>query len=239
MNEAGWRAYRAPILDSAQYFVQALLWGALCGLIFAGVLGRLAMLILRLTSDPALAGMKTDDLFTIGAITTDSLFLLAAGTLAGAFGGGIYAVFRGWFPPRLRIATAGTFAAVGIGSLTIKPDGVDFTLVEPLALAVAMFIALPGAYGVATAWLLERAYARRLRIPGAIALALSVVVFVPQGLAGVPFAALALALMAGNRGGVVSRLWHHSRVAWAGRAALAGVFALAAVALVRDVTAVL
>jgi hypothetical protein len=239
MNDAGWRSFRAPLFDSAQYVVQGLFWGALSGLIFAGILGRLAMFILRLTSDPALAGTKTDNDFTIGAITTDSLSLLALGSVAGAFGGAIYTFFRGWVPPRFRLTAAGVFAAVGIGTLVIEPHGVDFTVVEPHALALAMFIAIPAGYGVTAAWLIEHAYARGLRIPDAAALVLSLALFVPQGPTAVLPATAAVALMAGNRGGLVSRVWHHSIVTWAGRAALAAVFALATRALIEDVIAVL
>jgi hypothetical protein len=53
---------------------------------FAGVLigevgGRLAMLALRLTSDPSLHGVSTDDGFTIGRVSLQTLFLL--GVTAG------------------------------------------------------------------------------------------------------------------------------------------------------------
>src|SRR5687768_17596769 len=93
-----WRPYREPVLVAAQYLVQGLLWGALGGFLIAGIGGRLAMLVLRLTSDPALAGTPTDDDFTIGAITGDTLFLLLLGSLAGAMGGVVYSLVRIWLP---------------------------------------------------------------------------------------------------------------------------------------------
>jgi hypothetical protein len=50
--------------------------GALTGALIGGVGGRLAMLILRLTSDPSLHGLETDDGFTIGIVSTSTLFLV-------------------------------------------------------------------------------------------------------------------------------------------------------------------
>jgi hypothetical protein len=38
--------------------------------------GRLAMLLLRLTSDPVLRGVSTDDGFTIGRFSAQTIFLL-------------------------------------------------------------------------------------------------------------------------------------------------------------------
>ncbi len=55
--------------------------GFISGVLIGGVGGRLAMLVLRLTSDPALRGAQTDDGFTIGVFSTETLFLL--GVTAG------------------------------------------------------------------------------------------------------------------------------------------------------------
>ena len=55
--------------------------GFITGLLIGGVGGRLAMFLLRLTSDPALRGRQTDDGFTIGVFSTETLFLL--GVTAG------------------------------------------------------------------------------------------------------------------------------------------------------------
>jgi hypothetical protein len=50
--------------------------GFLAGVLIGGVGGRLAMLALRLTSDPSLHGVSTDDGFTIGRLSLQTLFLL-------------------------------------------------------------------------------------------------------------------------------------------------------------------
>ena len=55
--------------------------GFLAGVLIGGVGGRLAMLALRLTSDPSLNGVSTDDGFTIGRVSLQTLFLL--GVTAG------------------------------------------------------------------------------------------------------------------------------------------------------------
>ena len=62
------------------------------------------MLLLRLTSDPALRGTQTDDGFTIGVFSTQTLFLLgvtaglgssaACSTSSSAAGSGIRGAWR-------------------------------------------------------------------------------------------------------------------------------------------------
>jgi hypothetical protein len=47
------------------------------------------------------------------------------------------------------------FGLVGGGGI-IGTDGIDFTLLSPLPLAIALFVAIPAAYGAAMPWLTER-----------------------------------------------------------------------------------
>ena len=58
------------------------------------------MLVLRLTSDSSLRGAKTDDGFTMGILSTQTLFLLGVTSARGILGGLVYLIVRGWFPPR-------------------------------------------------------------------------------------------------------------------------------------------
>jgi hypothetical protein len=103
------------------------------------------MFVLRLTSDPALHGIKTDDDFTIGIVSGQTMFLLAATALAGTMGGVLYLVARHWIPHDARgWGSALFFGSIG-AAFAIRPGGVDFTLISPLPLAIAMFIALPAA----------------------------------------------------------------------------------------------
>src|ERR671910_278998 len=57
-----------------------------------------------------------------------------------------------------------TIVAVALGTVggaaVIEPGGVDFTLLEPRWLAVALFVALPTAFGAVLAWGVERAISR-------------------------------------------------------------------------------
>ena len=85
--------------------------GALAGAIVGGVGGRLAMLLLRLTSPETVNGMTTDDGFEIGVFTTDTLNLVAGMTMLGGINGVLYAVLRRGIPKP--IATAALDAVRG------------------------------------------------------------------------------------------------------------------------------
>ena len=120
------------------------------------------MFVLRLTSDPALHGMKTDDDFTIGSVTPETMFLIMATAFLGVFGGIFYMAIRSRFPTKMLPAVMGIFGGVVGGALFIRPGGIDSTQVQPHLLSIVMFIALPAAYGVALVYLAER-----MLLPGA------------------------------------------------------------------------
>ena len=138
----------------------ASLAGLVAGLAVGGVGGRLAMFVLRLTSSDSLRGVPTDDGFDIGSFTTDTIGLVLFTTLAGALFAVPYFVVRRWLPERRRPTQAAVFFGLVGGAAVIEPGGVDFTFIDPQVLAVALFIALPAAYGAAmaagTEWLLDR-----------------------------------------------------------------------------------
>ena len=77
-------------------------------------------------------------------MTTDTLNLVAGMTLLGGINGVLYAVLRRGIPSRLRLPLWTLFGAVLGGATIVNDDGVDFTLLEPLALAIALFVLLPG-----------------------------------------------------------------------------------------------
>src|SRR6266511_532645 len=96
------RSWWMLYLDALTFLSPGVLIGALCGGLIGGVGGRLAMLVLRVTSDDSLHGMETDDDFTIGSFTGATVFLELLTLFAGAVGGLIYIGVREWLPARWR-----------------------------------------------------------------------------------------------------------------------------------------
>ncbi|MGL6279361.1 MAG: hypothetical protein ACRC50_07385 [Gaiella sp.] len=130
--------------------------GAIAGGLIGGVGGRLAMLVLRLTSPESVVGVISDDGFEIGVVTTDSISLVAGMAMLGGINGVLYVTLRGAIPPRLRLALWTLFGAAAGGATIVHDDGVDFTLIEPAVLAVTLFVALPGAVAALVVVLVER-----------------------------------------------------------------------------------
>lgn len=224
--------------------------GGAAGALVGGVGGRVAMLLLRLTSDPALHGSTTDDGFVIGIVSTSTIFLLVLTTIIGATVGVLYLLVRPWLPERQRPWVAGLLGATVGGAGILRPGGVDFTLLEPLPLAVAMFIAIPAGVGVVTSLLAERflspgSVIRRSRAALATLLLAIPVALLPltaglsaPGIVGPAALASALVrlLLFGRR---LARAWSSPSVRWIGRGLLALAAAVSTVALVRDVSAIL
>jgi hypothetical protein len=224
------------------------LGGVLCGLLIGGVGGRLAMFLLRLTSGPGVVGLESDDGFTIGVFTSSTGFLLVATSAMGAFVGMLYALVRGWLPERIRPAATALLLGLVGGATIIHPGGVDFTVLSPRWLAVALFILLPGVFGFA----LSRTVDRLLRRPAGrvlpwLALASSLFLLVVLGFDGVAVplivAGLAvvclLAWVVRRRRPDAPPLASRPPVVWAARIVLAAVGVAAAVTLVRSVSAIL
>lgn len=117
----------------------------LVGAATIGVLSRLAMhLLARL--NPEATGLISDDGFEMGRFTlSGSLNLMVVGLAFGLLSGVLYLLLEplligpGWFRTLSLSVGAGTVAATQL----VHSDGVDFRLLEPLALAVAMFVLLP------------------------------------------------------------------------------------------------
>jgi hypothetical protein len=130
--------------------------GAIVGVLVGGVGGRLAMLLLRLTSTDYVIGVVSDDGFEIGQVTTKTFQLLLATAAFGGVFGVLYAVARVALPPRLRIPLWTLTVTALVGAAIVHEDGVDFRLIQPAGLAVALFVALPAAAAAGLALLVER-----------------------------------------------------------------------------------
>jgi hypothetical protein len=227
---------RAGWLDLLDRFGAAAFAGITCGLLIGGVGGRLAMLLLRLTSSDGVRGIESDDGFEIGRVSTDSIFLLVVTTLFGTLLAFAYLVVRRWLPARRRPLQAAVFFGVVAGAVIVEPEGVDFTLLHPEWLAIALFVALPAAYGAAMAAVVEDL----VHHPGRWrqARVAAIVVFVAVGFFGVVPVVLAVA---GVLLVLIGRRWPVLAAAVTGpvptgivRVVLIGVTLVSAAALVGD-----
>jgi len=236
-------SWRRDLVGTVRWLSAGALGGLIAGLVAGGVGGRFAMLVLRLTSDPALRGLETDDGFIIGRFSGETLFLLIFTAFFGLLGGLFYLVVRSLVPPRQRPGLTGVFGGIVGGAIVISPGGIDFTLLEPLGLAVAMFIALPAVYGVAVSLVVERFLARDSAFARSRAWIAGLVLLLPLGFFGVVgLGVLALILavvLLGRAAPEIASLWTSPPVAWIGRAGLVTIAILWGAALIRDVAEIL
>lgn len=214
--------------------------GGAAGMVVGGIGGRVAMLVLRMTSPDRVLGVETDDGFEIGVVTIDTLNLLLATGALGAIAGLFVAWALTFMPWRWASwAWAAPGASLG-GAVLISSDGVDFTILEPAWLAVGMFIIIPALGLLATALLIRRWeswwWANRRRTGLAIVAAWPMVAVPPAGLAVVASAA-AWALL--SRREAVRLLPETRPVQMAAAAAFAGVTLAFVPALIGDMRAVL
>lgn len=130
--------------------------GGLGGALIGGIGGRIAMFVLRLTSDDSVRGIRSDDDFIIGRFNfADTANLLFVTALLGSVVGLIVVAGRPFFP-KTGMPFAWAFAgAITGGAILVNKDGVDFTLLEPHLLAVALFVAIPCVGAGLIAWLTE------------------------------------------------------------------------------------
>jgi hypothetical protein len=216
--------------------------GALVGVLVGGVGGRGAMFLLRLTSDASVRGLESDDGFTIGVVSSASLFLLFATALLGLLGGAAYLIVRRWLPSTGRPWLFGALCGLLGGAIVIRPGGVDFTRLEPRALAVALFVALPAAYGVVASLVVERRLPRGASVGAVRAAAGSAAVafvIALTGVAGVAFAAVtAAAFLLWRSTPAAAAAWSSRPATWLGRAGLSALALAAGIALARDVSRV-
>ena len=233
----GWREWWALLTHRP---AAAALGGMVAGFVIGGIGGRLAMLLLRLTSDEAVRGLESDDGFTIGQISFDTIGLLILTTVAGGGAALGYLLVRRWLPQRLRPLQIAVFLGVVGGTAVIEPGGVDFTFLEPLWLAVVLFVALPAVYGAAMVWGVEWLIAhpddhRRLRI----AALLPMLGFVMAGPGLIVAVISSAAVVAARRRPDLVATAGGAIPTWTVRLGLLALLALAGDALAGDVTEVL
>lgn len=227
---AGETTWRLDLERVARRLAAGLVGGLVTGAVVGGLGGRLAMFVLRLTSSDGLRGVETNDGFEIGQFSAGTVFLVVVTAVLGALGGTFYLVVRPLFSRRLRPVVMGLFGATVGGAVFIDPVGVDFELLEPSALAVALFIVLPATYGAMTSIVVDEMLERQTlrRLPLWLALAPLVVLLITGIGAAVVLLVFALAWVLPRRFPAVTRLWLSSATAWVGRGALLALILLAA-----------
>lgn len=147
---------RSEVLERLRVLLVA---GIPVGLLVAGIGGRLAMLLLRVTSPSSVDGVTSDDGFEIGRVTLAGTYnLLAIGAAVGIIGAAAYRAVRPWLlgPNWFGRVTVAAGSGAVVGAMLIHADGIDFRVLEPLWLAIVLFVALPAAFAVAVGWSVDR-----------------------------------------------------------------------------------
>ncbi|HZB41819.1 MAG TPA: hypothetical protein VE487_12695 [Ilumatobacter sp.] len=119
----------------------------LAGVLTIGAGGRLMMRVLAATSSDDVQGLQTEADETIGEVSVGGSVFLIVGVGIGAavVGLALFTLLRRWLPDR-SLAAGLVGVAIGAG-LLVRPAGLissansDFTLVAPVALAVALCLA--------------------------------------------------------------------------------------------------
>jgi len=72
-------------------------------------------------------------------------------TVLGLIGAAAYVLVSPWLigPRWFRAVTVAVTAGMLVGTMVIHPDGVDFRVLEPTWLAIAMFVAVPAVFALA------------------------------------------------------------------------------------------
>ena len=135
------------------YLTVGITAGAVSGLIMAGVGGRLAMRILAATASDDVQGRITEANEIVGEITLGGSlgFIFFTGLLVGFPSGVGFLLLRRWLP-------RGLIGGLTFGALLLvlfstrldplRQDNVDFDLVGPGWLAVAIFVAMGLGHGM-------------------------------------------------------------------------------------------
>jgi hypothetical protein len=210
------------------------------GVIVGGIGGRLAMLVLRLTSPDTVRGVESDDGFTIGRFTLSGTYsLMMIGAVVGVIGAAVYRLVRPWLlgPGWFRLTTLALGAGAVVGSMLVHADGIDFRLLTPTWLAIALFVLLPAVFAVTVATAVNHvedpsSWTRR----GRMAYVLPVVMVAAFPLSIFPLAIAAGVLIAWSSIGATGDAGRRHRVVGVTvRAAWLAIAVLGLIALINDI----
>lgn len=141
-----------------QLAIVALLGAAAGGA--TGLLGRLAMRVLAVTSPQIAQRRLTDDLARVGDVTLHgTAFVVLLCAVLGAAVAVMYLMIRLTLPTATAPRIVGFALLTGVvgGSIIVHDEpSFDYTVLQPTWLAVNLFVLVPAAYGAMAAGLIER-----------------------------------------------------------------------------------
>lgn len=216
--------------------------GGLVGLLTGGVLGRLLMRLLAVTSPEHVRGRMTDDIQPVGQISLGGTLQLFVTTVAlGAIAGLIYLWVRRVLPPSSRgrsLLYASFTGSIGGAFLVHDHPSFDYSVLQPEWLAVLSFVAIPTLFG-----LLAPAVVDRLGTPGGWARRGPVWLVMGLGAAALNLAlvvvAVPVAVAAGiSRSETALRLWRSHAVTVAGRVLFVVLVAWGIYGIITDVVSI-
>lgn len=155
--------FRAPdhaaMVAALRTTIVTVVAGGASGLVAGGILGRLGMRLLALTSPSIAQGRLTDDAARVGQFTPGGSAGLALGlAAAGAVLAPAYLLMRRVLPASRAMRVGGSAlltGAVGGALLVHDHPSFDYSILEPAWLAVLLFVAVPATYGALLAYLVE------------------------------------------------------------------------------------
>jgi hypothetical protein len=145
--------------------------GGVSGLVAGGILGRMGMRLLAVTSPAIAQGRLTDDAARVGQFTLGgSVGLALALAVVGAVLSPTYLLVRRVLPSRRGLRIGGSAlitGAVGGALLVHDHPSFDYTILQPTWLAVSLFVAVPATYGALLSAFVEAFAAKDPpRLPG-------------------------------------------------------------------------
>lgn len=222
---------RARLIRDLRRLAAVTAAGAIGGFVVGGIGSRLAMMLIA-AFNRDMTGRLTDDGAIMGRFDlAETAGLVFFTTILGIAGGLVFLAVRDLRlgPPWFRVASIIGGPAVVVGAMLVHRDGVDFTLLEPAALSIALFVAIPGLYAalattLADRWLAAGSWFERAPVWSIVLLALPVLLFPPL--------ALMTAVAWGVRQAILAwtpsrKLWAHPSRGWIARGALTAAFLLA------------
>lgn len=212
---------RPTVLEFWRTLAVGAIGGGFVGLLTGGVLGRLLMRLLAVTSPKHVAGRMTDDIQPVGEITLGGTVNLFVTTIAlGAIAGLVYLWVRRVLPPSRR-GRAALFAlfvgSIGGAFLVHDHPSFDYSALKPEWLAVLSFVAIPTLFGLLAPRVIDRLESPdgwAGRVPAWTVIAVGAAVL---NIALVVVAVPVLVAFGISRSEVALRFWRSDAVTVAGR----------------------